>query len=165
MNILVNLDGVLSSESGEPIRAGVQLYYALNAGHRVALMTTRKEDDAKAWLTLHGIINYDDLITMSYKLGDDDLKKRQFLLSRSRAPIEMFVDSDPAMCAWVFETQNVTSLLFSHPGYVRVEHRPDAPKKVRAWSEIEASVNRVNIARAKEAARPKEQDFWAEDDE
>ena len=165
MNILVSLDGVLSSDSGEPIRAGVILYYALNAGHRVALMTSRTEEDAKAWLTLHGIINYDDLITMSYKLGDDDLKKRQFLLSRSRAPIEMYVDSDPSMCAWVFETQNVTSLLFSHPGFVRVEHRPDAPKKVRAWADIEEAVNRVNIAKVKEAQRPKEQDFWADDDE
>ena len=162
MNILVSLDGVLSSESGEPIRAGVILYYALSNAHRVSIITSRKTDDAEQWLQSHGIINYDELIDIGAHLEGEDLKKRQFLLARSKAPLEMYVDSDPAMCAWAFETQNVTSLLFSHPGYVKVENRPDAPSKVRKWSDIEAAVTRVNLAKAKEAQRPKEQDFFGE---
>ena len=162
MNVLLNLDGVLSSESGEPIRAGVILYYALSNAHRVSIITSRQTDDAEQWLQNHGIINYDELIDVEAHLEGEDLKKRQFLMARSKAPLEMYVDSDPSMCAWAFETQNVTSLLFSHPGYVRVENRPDAPKKVRRWSDIEAAVNRVNAAKAKEAQRPKEPDFFGE---
>lgn len=162
MNILVSLDGVLSSESGEPIRAGVALYYALNINNRVALMTSRGEEDAKQWLQSHGIINYDDLIDRSFHLEGEDIKKRQFILSRSRAPIEMYVDSDPSMCAWVFENQMVPTVLFTHPGYVKVEHRPDAPKKVRAWSDIEASITRVNIAKSEAAQAPKEQNFFGD---
>jgi hypothetical protein len=162
VNILLTLDGVLSSESGEPIRAGVILYYALNNAHRVSLTTSRKREDAEQWLQNHGIINYDELYDVSSHLEGEDLKKRQFLLARSKSPLEMYVDADPSMCAWAFESQNVTSVLFSHPGYVRVENRPDAPTKVRKWSDIEASVNRVNMAKAKDAQRPKEQDFWAE---
>jgi hypothetical protein len=162
LNILLNLDGVLSSESGEPIRAGVILYYALSNAHRVSIITSRKTDDAEQWLQGHGIINYDELIDIGAHLEGEDLKKRQFLLARSKAPLEMYVDSDPSMCAWAFETQNVTSLLFSHPGYVKVENRPDAPSKVRKWSDIEAAVTRVNLAKAKEAQRPKEQDFFGE---
>lgn len=162
MNILVSLDGVLSSESGEPIRAGVALYYALNINNRVALMTSRGEEDAKQWLQNHGIINYDDLIDRSFDLEGEDIKKRQFTLSRSRAPIEMYVDSDPRMCAWVFETHMVPTVLFTHPGYVKVEHRPDAPKKVRAWSDIEESINRVNTARSIAAQAPKEQTFFGD---
>ena len=162
MNILVSLDGVLSSESGEPIRAGVALYYALNINNRVALMTSRGEEDAKQWLQSHGIINYDDLIDRSFHLEGEDIKKRQFILSRSRAPIEMYVDSDPKMCAWVFENQMVPTVLFTHPGYVKVEHRPDAPKKVRAWSDIEDSINRVNIAKSEAAQAPKEQNFFGD---
>ena len=123
-------------------------------------MTSRKTDDAEQWLQGHGIINYDELIDIGAHLEGEDLKKRQFLLARSKAPLEMYVDSDPAMCAWAFETQNVTSLLFSHPGYVKVEDRPDAPSKVRKWSDIEASVTRVNLAKAKEAQRPKEPNFF-----
>lgn len=162
MNVLLNLDGVLSSESGEPIRAGVILYYALANAHRVTIITSRKTDDAEQWLQGHGIINYDELIDVGVHLEGEDLKKRQFLLARSKAPLEMYVDSDPAMCAWAFETQNVTSLLFSHPGYVKVEDRPDAPSKVRKWADIEAAVTRVNLAKAKDAQRPKEQDFFGE---
>lgn len=162
MNILVSLDGVLSSESGEPIRAGVALYYALNVNNRVAIMTKRTESDAKQWLQSHGIINYDDLIDSSFELTGEDLKKRQFILSRSRAPIEMYVDSDPSMCAWVFQEQMVPTVLFSHPGYVKIEHRPDAPKKVRAWSDIEDSITRVNIARSEAAQVPKEQTFFGD---
>jgi hypothetical protein len=123
-------------------------------------MTSRKTDDAEQWLQGHGIINYDELIDIGAHLEGEDLKKRQFLLARSKAPLEMYVDSDPSMCAWAFETQNVTSLLFSHPGYVKVEDRPDAPSKVRKWSDIEAAVTRVNLAKAKEAQRPKEPNFF-----
>jgi hypothetical protein len=140
----------------------VALYYALNINNRVALMTSRGEEDAKQWLQSHGIINYDDLIDRSFHLEGEDIKKRQFILSRSRAPIEMYVDSDPKMCAWVFENQMVPTVLFTHPGYVKVEHRPDAPKKVRAWSDIEDSINRVNIAKSEAAQAPKEQNFFGD---
>ena len=125
-------------------------------------MTKRTEADAKQWLMSHGIINYDDLIDCSMELAGEDLKRRQFILSRSRAPIEMYVDSDPAMCAWVFEAQMVPTVLFTHPGYVKVEHRPDAPKKVRAWADIEDSINRVNIAKSEAAQAPKEQTFFGD---
>ena len=138
------------------------LYYALNINNRVAIATTRTKEDAEQWLNSHGIINYDDLIDSSQKLEGEDLKKRQFVVSRAAAPIELYVDSDPSMCAWVFEDQKVPTLLFSHPTYVKVEHRPDAPKKVRAWADIEEAVNRVNIARSKDAANPKELEFWSD---
>jgi hypothetical protein len=47
-----------------------------------------------------------------------------------------------------------------NPGFLAVERRPDAPKKVRKWTEIEDSINRVNIAKSKDAANPKELEFW-----
>ena len=160
MNILVSLDGVLSSDSGEPIRAGVALYYALNINNRVALMTSRKTEDAEHWLNSHGIINYDDLIDYSFHLEGENIKKRQFVMSRSRAPIEMYVDSDPLMCAWVFEEQGIPAVMFMNPGYLAVERRPDAPKQVRQWGEIEDAINRVNVAKSKDAASPKSLEFW-----
>lgn len=150
MNILVSMDDVLSSPTGEPIRAGVMLYYALNTNNRVALRTARKTADAEQWLQAHGIVNYDDLIDASWALEGEDLKRRQFVIARSRNPIEMYVDADPAMIAWVFETQGVTALMFAHPDYLRVEGRPDAPAHVRTWGQIEEAVNRVNIAKSKD---------------
>ena len=56
------MDGVLSSESNEPNRAGVILYYALADKHRTAIITSRKKEDAEHWLHSHGIVAYDDLM-------------------------------------------------------------------------------------------------------
>jgi len=148
------MDGVLCSETGEPIPAGIALYYSLTASHRVAIMTARKSEDAEHWLHSHGIINYDDLIDNSLHLEGDDLKKRQFKISRTHAPVEMYVDADPAMCAWVFEEQRITSVLVNHPSYAKIENRPDAPKKFRTWDQIVEAVDRVNVSRAKERMAP-----------
>jgi len=150
VNILLSLDGVLSSDTGEPIRAGVAIYYALNNGNRVSLFTSRTKADAEQWLFSHGIIGYDDLICEDVHLEGDDLKRRQFKLLRSQAPVEFYVDSDPAMCAWVFEEQQVPVLLLSNPLHAKIENRPDAPSKVRKWSDIEEAINRVNIAKTRE---------------
>ncbi len=160
MNILLSLNGVLRAESGEPNRAGVILYYALNAGHRVAIITKDDKADAEHWLQSHGIIGYDDLLDNSVELAGEDLRQRQFRVSRHKAPIEMYVDSDPEMCAWVFEHQNVPTLLVSHPSHLPVEFRPDAPRKIRAWNEIENAITRVNIAKSKFAEKPKDFDLW-----
>jgi hypothetical protein len=159
LNIILSLDGVLRAESGEPNRTGVLVYYALNSAHRVALITKDDSANAKHWLNSHGIIGFDDLLDNSVDLAGDDLKKRQFTLSRKKAPVELFVDSDPSMCAWVME-QGIPTLLVSNPSYLPIEHRPDAPSKVRKWSDIEESVNKVNIAKSKFAAQPKDATLW-----
>lgn len=160
MNVLLALNGILRADSGEPNRAGVVLYYALHAAHRVALITSDTGADARHWLNSHGIIGYDDLLDNSVELAGEVLKRRQFLLSRGKAPIEMYVDSDPEMCAWVFEHQSVPTLLFSHPSYLPVQFRPDAPSKVRKWNDIEDAITKINIAKSKFAAQPKEAELW-----
>ena len=159
MNIILSLDGVLRAESGEPNRTGVLVYYALNNAHRVALITKDDSANAKHWLNSHGIIGFDDLLDNSVNLAGEDLKKRQFTLSRKKAPVELYVDSDPSMCAWVME-QGIATLLVSNPSYLPVEHRPDAPSKVRKWSDIENSITKVNIAKSKLASQPRDEQLW-----
>ena len=159
MNIILSLDGVLRAESGEPNRTGVLVYYSLNNAHRVALITKDSFDNAKHWLDSHGIIGFDDLLDNSVDLASDELKKRQFTLSRKKAPVELYVDSDPSMCAWVME-QGIATLLVSNPSYLPVEHRPDAPSKVRKWSDIETAITKVNIAKSKFASQPKDVSLW-----
>lgn len=159
MNIILSLDGVLRAESGEPNRAGVLVYYALHAAHRVALITNQPADNTKHWLNSHGIVGFDDLLDNSVAMEGEDLKKRQFTLSRKNAPVELYVDSDPEMCAWVF-SQGIPTLLVSHPSYLPVEHRPDAPRKVRKWNDIEEAITKHNIAKSKFASQPKEPELW-----
>jgi hypothetical protein len=64
------------------------------------------------------------------------------------------------MCAWVFEEQGVPAIMFMNPGYLAVERRPDAPSKVRKWTDIENAIDRVNVAKSKDAANPKSLEFW-----
>jgi hypothetical protein len=64
------------------------------------------------------------------------------------------------MCAWVFEEQGIPAIMFMNPSYLPVEHRPDAPKKVRTWDQIQESIDRVNVAKSKDASSPKDLEFW-----
>jgi hypothetical protein len=41
-------------------------------------------------------------------------------------------------------------MMFGVPSYTRPEFRPDAPKKVRAWSDIEAAIAKQNELRTKD---------------
>lgn len=147
MNIIVALDGVLSSETGEPIRNGVALFYALSSGHRVSLVTDRSKQDAEHWLHSHGIVNYDDLIDNSFALEGEHLRKRQVTIARANSPVEMYVDNDHEMITWAFE-QGMTAVLFAHPSYLPIRHRPDAPKAIRKWGDIQDAIKKNNIAKS-----------------
>ena len=62
----------------------------------------------------------------------------------------MYVDSDPAMCAWVFEDQGIPALVFMSPDFLPVEHRPDAPKSIRTWDSIQDAITKQNLAKTKD---------------
>lgn len=145
MNVLLSLEGVLSSESGAPIRAGFVLYYALNATNRVAILTKHNEEYARHWLASNGCVGYDDLITDFYALPGENLKKRQITIARQTAPVEMYVDSDPDTVAWLFD-QGVNCVLFMPPSYLPIDRRPDMKK----WADIEETITKQNIARSNE---------------
>jgi hypothetical protein len=40
--------------------------------------------------------------------------------------------------------------MFGVPSYTRLEFRPDAPKRVRAWNDIEDEIRRQNELRTKD---------------
>lgn len=50
--------------------------------------------------------------------------------------LEYFVDADPSGAAQAMSIGQ-TALLFASPSYARPEFRPDAPKELRKWSDIE----------------------------
>lgn len=158
MNTILVLEGVLSAESGEPIRAGVALYYALNGANRVAILTEKNEEAAKHWLHSHGIIGYDDLITDFYALPGEDLKRRQITITRQTSPVELYVDADPETCAWMFD-QGVTAILFMPPSYLRVDRRPD----MKSWAEIEKTITDQNIAKSQDRRLKEDVDLLWDD--
>jgi hypothetical protein len=152
LNILVALEGVLSSDNSDnPSRVGAMVYYGFKPAHRVAIFTSWSKPQAEHWLNVNGFVGYDELIDNTYDLIGDELAQRQITVARSRQQVELLVTGDPKLAAWAFE-QGLPSLVLAHPDTMLVQNRPDAPKKMRAWTDIEEVITKRNIKRSLDAA-------------
>lgn len=123
------------------------VYYGFKPNHRVAIFTSQKRTDAEHWLNVNGFVAYDELIDNTYDLIGDELSQRQITVARSRQQVELLVTGDPQLAAWAFE-QGLPSLVLAHPDTMLVQNRPDAPKKMRAWTDIEEVITKRNIKRS-----------------
>ena len=127
------------------------VYYGFKPNHRVAIFKSPKRTDAEHWLNVNGFIAYDELIDNTYDLIGDELSQRQITVARSRQQVELLVTGDPQLAAWAFE-QGLPSLVLAHPDTMLVQNRPDAPKKMRAWTDIEEVITKRNIKRSLDLA-------------
>jgi hypothetical protein len=150
MQILVDIDGVLKNSKDDPISTGIVMVSTLAAYHRLIFMTDMTEAEVISWLNLNKIVDHDVILDNRYRLTDENLKERQISVARSRGPVDLFITNDPRLWAYSFE-HGIPSVMFGVPTYTRVEFRPDAPKKVRAWSEIEEAINKENQIRTQDA--------------
>jgi len=150
MHILVDIDGVLRSRNDEPISAGIQMVGALSSWNQLTFMTSTSAADTQQWLDVNKVVEYDRLVDSSAGLVGEDLAQRQINVSRSRGAIDLFITNDPNRWAYAFG-EGLPSIMFGVPSYTRPEFRPDAPKKMRAWDEIEKSIEEQNIQRTKDA--------------
>jgi hypothetical protein len=136
MNIVMSLDGVLRSDTGELVTDGLVMYRAFKILGRVTLITSLAENMARVWLMMHNLSDYDLLLDSSSSLDPaETLKQRQLAIARSRGTANIYVDADPGMAAEAIRL-GITSVLISTPYYSRPEFRPDAPKGVRRWADI-----------------------------
>ena len=150
MQILVELDGVLRGQKDEPISMGIIMVAQLAAYNQLIFMTELSEAEAQQWINVNKVVDYDMLIDSSLTLVDEPLKHRQLKYARSRGNIDLVITHDPAFWAFAFE-QGIPCMMFGVPSYTRVEFRPDAPKKVRAWTDIEEAIRKQNEVRTKDA--------------
>ena len=146
MQILVELEGVLRGQKDEPIPAGIIITAQLAAHNQIVFMTELSEAEAVQWINVNKIVDYDMLIDSSLSLVDEPLKHRQLRYARARGNVDLLITNDPSFWAFAFE-QGVPAIMFGVPSYTRPEFRPDAPKKVRAWSDIEAAIAKQNELR------------------
>ena len=136
MNIVLSLDGVLRSDTGELIPDGLVMYRAFKILGRVILITSLEESMARVWLMMHNLSDYDLLLDNSCSLDpEESLKVRQLSVAKARGSVNFYVDSDPSMAAEALR-QGLTTILVSSPKYSRPDFRPDAPKGVRRWADI-----------------------------
>jgi hypothetical protein len=151
MHIVVELDGVLRGHKhDEPILPGIQMVGALSAWNKITFITEMNKAEAEQWVNINKIFDYDNLIDSSIGLVDEDLKQRQLKMARANGSVELFITANPKLWAISFDL-GIPSVLFGVPSYTRPEFRPDAPKKVRAWNDIEEAVKKQNELRTKDA--------------
>jgi hypothetical protein len=146
MQILVDLNGVLRGEKDQPISQGVIMVGSLSSWNRIMLMSALDEVATKYWLDTNKVVDFDKIIDSSAGLVNEELGKRQINFARSLGPIDLFITNNPSLWAYAFD-QGIASVMFGVPNYTRPEFRPDAPKRVRAWDEIEKSIEEQNILR------------------
>lgn len=158
MEILVELNGVLKSDSGKPIITGVMMYAALAAYNRVTIITDMKEAEAIRWMNENKVVDFDKIIDSSVYLTDEEPTKRQINHARSLGGVELFITNNPNNWAYAFDL-GIPSVMFGVPSYTRAEFRPDAPKQVRAWSDIEKAVAKQNALRTQDRRLAKQDGF------
>lgn len=160
MNIVLSVDGVLRSATGELIVDGLILYRALKNIGRVVLLTEEDRQMIEVWLMQHNLSDYDDLIDETASVDPDEpLRFRQLSVARNKGVVSMYVDANPSYVAEGLR-RGMTSILFNCPEYVRPEYQPDRVKGVRPWDEIVAERNRQQALKAADV-RLKNRDFVA----
>lgn len=151
MHIVVELEGVLlGAQKQDPISTGAKMVGALSAYNQITLLTDMSTEECERWLNENKIVDFDNIIDKSVRLPNEDLKERQLTVARAKGGVELLITSSPKLWAFGFD-MGIPSVMFGVPSYVRPEFRPDAPKKVRAWDEIETAIRRQNEERTKDA--------------
>ena len=150
MHVLVDIDGVLRGPQEEPISTGVIMVGSLSAWNQITLMSSIPEHELTHWLNTNKIVDFDRILDSSVHLEGEVLGERQVNVARSKGPIDLFITNSPKMWAYAFN-MGIPSVMFGVPSYTRTEFRPDAPKRVRQWDDIEESINRQNELKTKDA--------------
>jgi hypothetical protein len=150
MQILVDVSGVLKSTSDEPIPTGVLMIGTLSVYNNLTFLTSETEAELTYWLNGHKIVDYDKIIDSKVGLAGEDLTERQIKLARSKGPVDLVITNNPKVWVFTFE-MGIPSVMFGVPSYTRPEFRPDAPKKIRSWDDIEATLHKQNQMRTEDA--------------
>jgi hypothetical protein len=151
MQILVDINGVLKGDrNDEPIAAGIQIVGALSAYNHISFMTDMTKAETEYWTNINKVIDYDVIIDSSVGVSDEELGQRQIQVARAKGKVDLFITSNPSLWVYAFE-QGIPSIMFGTPPYLRAEFRPDGPKAIRQWGQIEQAIKKQNEARTKDA--------------
>lgn len=139
MAAVVALEGVLRTETGDPIPEGLKLFRTLAGNYRVVISTDGTLAEAEHWLKQNMVFGYAEILGNETSQVDTDQRTfhLQHLLSRGR--VELLVDPDADRCRAALEL-NVACLLYAAPKFVRTR-RP-----ISSWTEIKEQVDKQRQA-------------------
>lgn len=136
---LVALEGVLKTETGDPIPEGVMLYRILAQHYRVVITSDLSQALTDHWLRSNLIVGYGDVYDARYFFEGQDLRDRHLAIARAAGRVDLFVDVDADRCAKAL-SMGIPTLLFASPKFVRTS------REVRPWQELSDEVDRQRLA-------------------
>lgn len=137
--VILEIAGVLRTESNGPISEGITLYTMLAAQHRIVLVGVDADLD-QAWLKQFGLTEHVQLLIGAVEVG--------VRRTRGQGAVDLVISASPATIAACMH-MGTTSLLFAHPKYARPEFREDYDGAKREWSAIVAELDTQNTVSAR----------------
>lgn len=142
MSAIVALEGVLRTETGDPIPEGLKLFRTLSAQYRVAISTDGSYAEAEHWLKSNMVFGYGQILGDETSFAGEDIREFHLKHLLSGGRVELLVDADADHCLKALE-YNVPCLLFGTPKFVRTRRAVKA-----SWQDIQEEVDRQKQARA-----------------
>ena len=131
---------------------------SLSAWNKITLISPLERQQTEQWLNINKIVDFDNIIDSRVNLVGESLGERQVNHARSLGAIDLFITNNPRLWAYAF-TQGIASVMFGAPSYTRPEFRPDAPKRLRAWNDIEKAIEEQNALRTQDARLSRTETF------
>lgn len=136
---LVALEGVLKTETGDPIPEGIKLYRILAEHYRVVITSDMSWQKTDHWLRSNLIVGYGDIYDDRYFYEGQDLRSRHLAIARAAGRVDLFIDVDADRCAEA-AAMGITTLLFAHPKFIRTS------REIRSWDVLADEVERQRLA-------------------
>jgi len=136
---LVALEGVLKTETGDPIPEGIKLYRILAQHYRVIITSDMSWQQTDHWLRSNLIVGYGEIYDDRYFFEGQDLRSRHLAIARAAGRVDLFIDVDADRCAEA-AAMGITTLLFAHPTFIRTE------RGIRPWETLVDEVERQRLA-------------------
>lgn len=136
---LVALEGVLKTETGDPIPEGIKLYRILAEHYRVVITSDMSWKKTDHWLRSNLIVGYGDIYDDRYFYEGQDLRSRHLAIARAAGRVDLFIDVDAARCAEA-ASMGITTLLFANPKFIR------ASREIKSWDVLADEVERQRLA-------------------
>ena len=129
MTTIMAVEGVLRTDTKDPIPEGLKLFRTLVVSYRVILSTKSDRKEIEHWLKSNFIVDFANVFTSEDVHAAEPLRKRHINLAQQGGKMEMYIDSDPEDCAMAL-SMSVPSILFTTPKYFKSD------RKIRPWDAI-----------------------------
>jgi hypothetical protein len=139
MSAIIALEGVLKTETGDPIPEGIKLFRILSEFYRIIISSDMDVKHSEHWLKSHMIVGYGELYDSSLFFEGQDLRLRHLDVAKAKGKLELFIDSDADYCAAALAI-GVPTIMFASPRFVRTL------RNVKPWEELQLEVNRQKDA-------------------